>query len=62
MASSLAELPGRGRRVPELCDPAVREIFVDRYRLIFFVEDETVTILGFLHGARDFARWQRGDP
>jgi len=34
-ASSLAAFAARGRIVPELNDPTVREVFVFRYRLLY---------------------------
>ena len=49
----------RGRMVPELNDPAIREVFVFRYRLLYAVADTRVTIVAFLHGARDFEAWRR---
>jgi plasmid stabilization system protein ParE len=58
-AESLATLAERGRVVPELNEPNTREIFVFRYRLLYEVEPEDVRIVAFLHGARDFERWQR---
>ena len=60
-AESLDQLTERGRIVPELADPDVRELFVFRYRLVYEVSELRVTILGFLHGARDFNRWWRGE-
>jgi toxin ParE1/3/4 len=60
-AESLATLSERGHIVPELNDPRVREIFVYRYRLLYEVTEFRVTVLGFLHGARDFNRWWRGE-
>ena len=59
-AASLATLSKRGRVVPETNDPAIREIFVFRYRLMFRVEDTRVVVVAFVHGARDFATWRRG--
>ena len=58
-AASLDVLSERGRRVPEWNLPTVREIFVGRYRLIYHVADDTVTIIGFIHGARDLRILQR---
>lgn len=58
-AASLSTLPERGRVVPELSDPAIRELFVHRYRLLYRIFDEVVVIVAFLHGARDFAAWRR---
>jgi toxin ParE1/3/4 len=40
--------------VPELGDPAVREIFVKSYRLIYELREEQVIVLAFVHGARRF--------
>jgi toxin ParE1/3/4 len=60
-AESLDQFAERGRIVPELDDPYVRELFVYRYRLVYEVSDSKATILGFLHGARDFNRWWRGE-
>jgi len=52
-ANSLDQFPKRGRVVPEYRDTAIRELFVGRYRLIYRVHHQTVTILAFVHGARD---------
>ena len=59
-AASLATLSERGRVVPELNDPAIRELFVFRYRLIYRVDDQRVVVVAFLHGSRDFATWRQG--
>jgi len=64
-AASLARLSERGRRVPELEEPNTRELFVQRYRLIYEVQVAEVHVLAFLHGARDFEKWRReahGEP
>lgn len=58
-ARHLSTLAERGRVVPELNDPAVREIFVFRYRLIYRVEADRVEVRAFVHGARDFAALRR---
>ena len=58
-AASLASLARRGRIVPELGQPEVREIFIQKYRLLYEVAMTRVTVLAFLHSARDFAAWQR---
>ena len=55
-AASLATLSERGRLVPEFNQPAVRELFVQRYRLIYEVTPAEVQILAFVHGARDLTR------
>jgi len=37
-----------------------RELFVRRYRLIYQVTEQTIYIIGFIHGARDLlALWER---
>jgi plasmid stabilization system protein ParE len=57
-ASSLSEFPHRGRLVREYHDPAVREIFVGKsYRLIYRVEEHTLSIIAFVHTARDLAQF-----
>ena len=59
-ARSLDALSERGRVVPELGDPNVRELIVGNYRLIHEVTPETIFILGVIHGARDLAAlWER---
>ena len=58
---SLDTLSERGHIVPELEIPAVREVFIDKYRLIYEVTPSQVTVIGFLHGARDFNQWWRGE-
>jgi len=57
-ADGLVTLAERGRVVPELDDPSIREVFVRRYRLIYEVGPDEVMILAMIHGARDFARWR----
>jgi len=61
VAESLDRFTERGGMVPELEDPTVRELFVGRYRLVYEVTESQAVILGFLHGARDFNRWWRGE-
>jgi toxin ParE1/3/4 len=53
-ARSLRRFPERGWAVPEIGDPAVRELFVKHYRLIYEVGEQQIVILAFLHGARQF--------
>jgi toxin ParE1/3/4 len=57
-ADGLTTLSERGRIVPELSEPSIRVVFVHRYRLLYEVSSEEVTVLAILHGARDFARWR----
>jgi len=53
-ALTLAELPERGRVVPEISDSGVREIVHGPYRIIYeiFRERNAVYVLRFWHGAR----------
>jgi len=55
-AASLSEFPNRGRRVGEYNNPAIREVPVGSYRLIYEVTESRVSILAFVHKARDLAR------
>lgn len=55
-AESLATLSERGRVVPELNDPRVRELFIKSYRLLYEIQEYEVHVLGVLHGAREFKR------
>ena len=56
-AASLSTLSERGRMVPELNSPEIREVFVQRYRLIYEIRDTKIEVLAFLHSARDFSKW-----
>jgi len=53
-ALTLAELPERGRVMPEISEACVREIVHRPYRIIYeiFPEQNTVYVLRFWHGAR----------
>jgi plasmid stabilization system protein ParE len=53
-AHTLMYFPHRGRIVPELDNPNVREIFLHKYRLIYRVQDWGVEIVTLIHGAMDF--------
>jgi toxin ParE1/3/4 len=57
-AASLETLAERGRMVPELQDPHLRELLVYDYRMIYRVHSDRVVIEAFVHGARDFSRWR----
>jgi len=56
-AGSLTTLSERGRWVPELRDRRTREIFVRDYRLVYEVDAESIAIVAFVSGRRDFATW-----
>ena len=59
VGASLETFAERGRVVPELSDPSIREVFVHKYRLQYEVGEARVLVVAFLHGARDFAAWQQ---
>jgi plasmid stabilization system protein ParE len=52
-ASSLDVFSDRGRMVAELNQPNVRQLLVQRYRLLYAVTPAEVQVLAFIHGARD---------
>ncbi len=59
-ARSLSQYADRGRVVPEFENPAIREIFVRSYRLVYSTAKPAVHILGLVHGARDLEElWER---
>jgi plasmid stabilization system protein ParE len=63
LARTLDRFPQRGRIVPELHDPDIRELFVASFRLVYRVRPSSVEILALIHGARDLAAlWQREPP
>ena len=55
-ARSLSSFANRGRIVPEIGNVEIRELFVSRYRLIYRFTASEVTILAFIHSARDLTR------
>ena len=63
-AQSLRTFAERGRVVPEIDAPDIRELFVRSYRLIYQVTADRVFLLAFVHGTRDLAAlWERrGGP
>jgi len=61
-ARSLTHFANRGRVVPEIHDPSVRELFVWRYRLLYRIRDSEVQVLAFVHSARDLGAVLRKVP
>ena len=49
---TLSDFPFAGRIVPEFGDAKIRERFVYSYRVIYRVQDKTVTIAAVIHGKR----------
>ena len=58
-AASLSTLSERGSHVPEVDDPAIRQLLCNPYRVIYRVEDQEVVILALLHQRQDVGRWRR---
>ena len=58
-AASLAELSERGQVVEEASGHEVRQLLVQRYRLLYEVQTSEVHILALVHGSRDFVEWRR---
>ena len=57
---ALKDSPKRGRRVPEINDDNVREVFIKKYRLIYKIKEDQIVILAVIHGARDLKKiWQK---
>jgi plasmid stabilization system protein ParE len=48
----LANFPECGRKAPEFDDPAIREILVYSYRIIYRLEQQEVVIAAVVHGRR----------
>ncbi len=51
-AEMLQEFSKLGRKVPELNDPMIREIFVYSYRLIYRVNAQEILFVAVVHGKR----------
>jgi toxin ParE1/3/4 len=52
---AIEDFPQRGRVVPEINDPNIREIFIYSYRLMYEITSKNIYILGIIHGKRDFS-------
>jgi plasmid stabilization system protein ParE len=48
----LENFPLSGRKVPELDDESIRELFVYSYRIIYAVESGQITVTAVIHGKR----------
>jgi len=49
---NLSNFPFTGRIVPELGEENIREKFAYSYRIIYSIQDETITIAAVIHGKR----------
>ena len=51
-AESLSEIPLRGRTVPEISNPDIRELIFRRYRIVYRIIGNNLDILTFFEGHR----------
>ena len=51
-AELLQEFSELGRKVPEMNNPQIREIFVYSYRLIYKIESTKILFIAVVHGKR----------
>jgi toxin ParE1/3/4 len=49
----LASFPERGRRVPEVDQPYIRELIHKRYRIIYRVKVDSIEVLTVRHSRQD---------
>ena len=50
----IEKYPMIGRKVPEIDDESVREIFAYSYRILYEIKLEKIYVIGIIHGKRDF--------
>lgn len=51
---TLSEFPHIGKVVPEINDPAIRELHLYAYRILYEVKDDHNYVLAVVHTRRDF--------
>jgi toxin ParE1/3/4 len=49
----LHKYPRIGRKLPEIDDDTIREIFAYSYRILYEIKSENIYILGIIHGKQD---------
>lgn len=54
-ARTVSRFPQRGRVVPEIGRPEIREIFFRGYRLVYRISPRRVDVLTVRHGKRQFS-------
>ncbi len=50
----IEKYPMIGRKVPEIDDENIREIFAYSYRILYEIKSEKIYVIGIIHGRRDF--------
>lgn len=60
----ISRFPKSGRMVPEVGNPAVREVILGNYRLVYRLKKDSVELLTVFHGSRLFdpSAWKSGGP
>ena len=61
-ADSLDRLSERGRVVPEVASPSIRELIVEKHRLVYEVSLGEVHVLRLIHGRQDFKSSWKSRP
>jgi len=51
IVESIPDYPMRGRKVPEIGEENVREIFYKLYRIIYWIHTDRIEILNIIHEA-----------
>ena len=59
---NISVFPKSGRVVPEFGEENLREIFFHKYRIVYSIIDDNVTILAIVHGAMDIKKNRERDP
>lgn len=54
LVGRLQEFPDRGRMVPELGHPSIRELIYGDYRVVYKIEGAKIEVLTVRHGRRTF--------
>ncbi len=57
----LRRFPESGRVVPEVDDPAVREVIQGVYRIVYELRSGCIEVLTVVHGARQFPDLRRSE-
>ena len=58
----IGSFPKSGRIVPELGEENLREIFFHKYRIVYSIQGDNVTILAIVHGAMDIRKNREREP
>ena len=52
---TLVNLPDIGRKVPEADNPNIRELLIQKYRIVYRIHKDIVQILAVVHGYSDLS-------